>query len=68
MAEKVILYSTGCPKCSVLKKKLGEKGVKDTENNSVDEMLALGITSVPTLSVDGELKGFSESVVWLGNQ
>lgn len=44
MAETVILYSTGCPRCSVLKKKLEEKGINYTENNSVDEMLALGIS------------------------
>lgn len=32
----ITLYSTGCPKCKVLKKKLEEKGIKYTENNSVD--------------------------------
>ena len=68
MVETVILYSTGCPRCSVLKKKLEEKGIKYTENNSVDEMLALGIMTVPVFGIGDELKNFTESVAWLNNQ
>lgn len=66
--KNIVLYSTGCPKCEVLKKKLAEKGIPYTENNSVDEMLELGINNVPVLSVEGELKDFTESTVWLRNQ
>ena len=40
MAE-AILYSTGCPKCKVLKQKMDAVGFTYQENNSVDEMLAL---------------------------
>ena len=68
MNDKVILYSTHCPKCEVLKKKLAEKEISYTENNSVEEMLALGITEVPMLGIDGELKNFSAAVAWLNNQ
>ena len=68
MAETVVLYSTGCPRCSVLKKKLEEKGIKYTENNSVDEMLALGIMTVPVLGIGDELKNFTESIAWLNSQ
>ena len=66
--KNIVLYSTGCPKCEILKKKLAEKGISYTENNSVDEMLGLGINTVPMLSVEGELKDFTESTVWLRNQ
>lgn len=58
----VILYSTDCPKCKVLKQKLDEAGFKYTENNSVEEMLALGITQVPVLSIDGEMYDFTQAV------
>lgn len=54
----VILYSTGCPKCSVLKRKLDEKGIVYSENNNVDEMLAMGITEAPMLQADGVLMDF----------
>ena len=65
---EIVLYSTGCPKCGVLKKKLEEKYVPYTENNSVDEMLALGITQVPMLSIDGVFYDFRTAVEWVNKQ
>ena len=63
-----ILYSTGCPRCKVLEKKLESKGVAYEKNNSVDEMLSLGITEVPVLNVYGQLLSFSEANEWINNQ
>lgn len=68
MNDIYILYSTGCPKCEVLKKKLAEKGVQYTENNSVDEMLALGITQVPVLGNNGTLMDFKQAIEWVNKQ
>lgn len=65
---KKVLYSTGCPRCEVLKKKLAEKNIDYTEVTSVDEMLGLGITQVPMFSVDGKLMDFREAVDWVNNQ
>ena len=65
---EITLYSTGCPKCKVLKKKLEEKGIKYTENNSVDEMLSLGISQVPVLSVNNKLLDFSTANDWVNQQ
>lgn len=68
MNDIYILYSTGCPKCEVLKKKLAEKGVQYTENNSVDEMLKLGMEAVPVLKVNDRLLDFKEAVDWVNKQ
>ena len=65
---KIILYSTGCPKCEVLKKKLTEKDIPYTENKSVDEMLALGIMQVPVLGNNGVLMDFKTAVEWVNKQ
>lgn len=65
---KIVLYSTGCPKCGVLKKKLEEKNIPYTENNSVDEMLALGITQVPMLGIDEAIFDFKAAVEWVNKQ
>ena len=65
---KLILYSTNCPKCRVLKKKLSDKGLSFEENLSVDEMEELGITEVPVLSIDGELLDFKTAVDWANQQ
>ncbi len=64
----VVLYSTGCPRCKVLKAKLEQKGIKYTENNSVDDMMSIGINEVPVLGVDGELLNFTEAVKWINKQ
>lgn len=63
----VILYSTGCPKCRVLKKKLTDKHIIFEENNSVEEMESLGLVEVPALSVDGDLLEFSKAIQWVNN-
>lgn len=68
MNDIYILYSTGCPKCEVLKKKLAEKGIQYTENNSVDEMLKLGIEAVPVLKVNDRLLDFKEAIDWVNKQ
>lgn len=66
--ENVIVYSTGCPRCKILKKKLAEKGISFTENSSTEEMLKLGITEVPVLQLDTERLDFSHAVQWVNNQ
>lgn len=64
----VVLYTTGCPKCGVLKKKLDAKGIKYEENDSTMEMLSLGITQVPVLKVEDKLLEFSEANNWINQQ
>lgn len=66
MEGSVIFYTTGCPKCAILKKKLDAAHVPYTLNDSVDEMQALGMTEAPALSVNGTLLGFGDSVRWVG--
>lgn len=62
---KIILYSTGCPRCSVLKRKLDEKCVAYEENHDENEMIRHGITEVPVLSVDGRLMNYRTAVTWI---
>ena len=65
---EIILYSTHCPRCTVLEKKLKQKGINFTENNNVDEMTALGLQSAPALKVNGVLMGFEQAVRWIYQQ
>lgn len=65
---EVVLYSTGCPRCHILKKKLEAKGIAYTENNDVDEMGQLGINAVPVLAVNGDLLEFAKAVNWINSQ
>lgn len=63
-----ILYSIGCPKCNVLKRKLHDNGVQYTEITAENEIRSEGITEVPVLKVDGRLLTFSEAIKWLETQ
>lgn len=69
MEEKEItMYSTGCPKCNILKKKLDEKGVAYSIESDVDKMQALGLTELPSLSVGGEILNFNGAITWLASR
>lgn len=68
MAEKVIFYSTGCPKCKVLKNKLEAKSITYTENTNIAEMQSLSMMSAPALMVGDELLDFGHAVTWVNNQ
>lgn len=64
----IVLYSTGCPKCNILKKKLAEKSIPYIENNNVEEMTSLGIDYIPVLRVNGKLLQFKEANDWINQQ
>ena len=61
----IILYSTHCPKCNVLEKKLKDRNVEYEINTNVDEMIEKGYMSLPVIEVDGEAKGFSAAISWI---
>ena len=66
--KRIILYSTSCPKCGVLEKKLNEAGITYSISADVKKMEELGIEFVPVLSVDGELLQFGDAVNWIKDQ
>ena len=61
----VILYSTGCPKCMVLEKKMDQKNISYTIETNVDVMQEKGFMSLPMLDVDGNLMDFSNAIKWV---
>ncbi len=60
----VILYSTGCPKCKVLKKKLDAKNIKYKLIEDEDTMIEKGFMEAPVLEVDNKTMGFIEANKW----
>lgn len=61
----ITLYSTGCPKCTILKKKLDQKNIGYEINNDVDLMQEKGFMSLPVLDVDGEILDFVRAINWV---
>ena len=62
------LFSTGCPKCTILKKKLSQKGIEYTEVNDIQQMLDMGLKSVPWLEIDGQMMNFEQANKWINEQ
>lgn len=61
----IVLYSTHCPKCNVLEKKLKQKNIDYEEINDINIMQEKGYMSVPVLEVDGESMDFSTANRWI---
>lgn len=61
----VILYSTNCPKCKVLEKKLDNSGIQYEVVTDEDLMIEKGFLSAPMLEVDGSVMDFGKAMKWL---
>ena len=68
MVVDVVLYTTGCPQCRVLEKKLDESGIKYNVVTDVDEMIKMGFNTAPILKVDSEVMNSQQAFNWLLNR
>lgn len=64
----ITLYTTHCPKCSVLLMKLKNLNIDFKVNDNIDEMTRMGLTSAPMLDVNGTRMDFSEALKWIRHQ
>lgn len=67
---EVTLYSTGCPKCKVLKKKLEAANINYTEVTDTDKVYQIckstGLDSVPIIAIeDGHILDFNKAIAWV---
>ena len=63
------LYSTHCPRCTVLEKKLKQKNIEFTVVDDILVMKEMGIKSAPMLQVDDEpLMEFTAANKWINSQ
>ena len=64
----ITLYTTHCPRCVVLEKKLNAKGIKFEICEDQDLMVEKGFMSAPMLEVDDEVLDFTKAVAWINNK
>ena len=64
----ITLYSTHCPKCTVIEKKLGIKNIPYTICDDLEVMKAKGFMSAPVLEIDGKIYKFKEANDWINQQ
>lgn len=66
--ERMVLYTTGCPKCRILEKKLADKNVEYDKCEDTAVMAGLGIVAVPVLkTTDGRMLGYFEAVKYVNS-
>lgn len=65
---EVILYSTGCPQCNILKEMLQKKNVIFQIEDNVEKMKELGFSSLPMLSINNKILNFKEAFNFLKNE
>ena len=75
MDDKIVLYSTHCPRCSALKMLLEknkipyeEKFIDPHKPEEIQVMLDMGLVSAPGLAVGGKIMDFSHAVQWIKEQ
>lgn len=64
----ITLYSTHCPKCVVLEKKLDTKNIQYELVEDQDVMIEKGFMTAPVLDVDGKVMQFKEANDWINEQ
>lgn len=65
--NEIILYSTGCPKCNVLKSKLDSKEIQYELVTDIKQMKNKGFMTAPMLEVDGNVYDFGEAVKFINS-
>ena len=63
--DRIIFYSTHCPKCNVLKAKLDKAEIEYDEVNDTVEMLKNGFNTSPMLEVNGKYLDFGKAIQWI---
>lgn len=64
----IILYTTHCPQCGILEKKLKAKNFQYQVCDDIDTMLMKGFRAAPNLEVDGTVYNFKDAVIWVNQQ
>ena len=64
----VVLYSTGCPNCIVLEKKMVREGIDFSLSNDIDKLIEKGYQSAPILEVDGNFMEYKQAIDWIKNR
>ena len=62
---KIILYTTHCPMCRLVERKLKEKNIKYSIFEDKDEMIKKGFTSVPVLQVEDKYYTGTQNILKL---
>lgn len=64
----ITLYTSGCPRCKVLEKKLNAASIIYETFTDTDKMVKMGMNVMPILEVDGQRMNFKEANEWVNER
>lgn len=64
----ITLYSTYCPKCKILEKKLDNAKIEYTICDDKEFMIQKGFDFMPVLEVDEKIMTYGEAVKWVNER
>lgn len=67
MANNYVLYTTHCPKCNVLYKKMNDKGINFETCEDIELLIEKGFMSAPILFDGKKYYTFSEAMELIKN-
>lgn len=64
----ITLFSTGCPKCRILKQKLDAAHIDYVVAQDLSELYEKGFMTVPILKIDNKYLEFSDAIKWVNGR
>lgn len=58
----IILYSTGCPKCNILERRLTNDKIEFSITNNVDKLIDMGFQNAPVLQIDDNFIDYTNAM------
>ena len=68
----ITLYTTGCPKCKILERKLNEKNIEYNiieGAEAIHSIKSFGLSEAPVMTIDdNSILTFGDAVRWVNNK
>lgn len=58
----ITLYSTGCPKCNILERRLTNDKIDFTIIDDIDKLIEMGFQNAPILQINDQFIEYSEAM------
>ena len=58
----ITLYSTGCPKCNILERRLTNDKINFTISDDIDKLIEMGFQNAPILQINDQFIEYGEAM------
>ena len=58
----ITLYSTGCPKCNILERRLTNDNIEFEIINDIDKLIDMGFQNAPVLQINDQFIVFEDAM------